>query len=101
MFETFGDEVAHPLQIGRPAWSRAEVVEVDDEGIVVRAKGSLKLELGLEENPSFWYEEEEPSVPYDKRVCSRKRRLSSSKIRTGKRRGKPRRAVKTATTGNC
>lgn len=41
VFVAIGDETASPLLVKQPARSRAEVLELDDEGNVVRSKATI------------------------------------------------------------
>lgn len=60
VFAIFGDKTAPPLQFERPAKSREEVAQPDEEGDVLRAKASSGVELCLKEGPLLVYGEKEP-----------------------------------------
>lgn len=65
--------------------SRGEIVELDDEGIVMRVSASYGIELCRGEDAFAVYGEEKPSVPKVHKVGSgRKKKLYSSVILTRK-----------------
>lgn len=47
MYETYGNETVHLLEMEGPATRRAEVVKIHGEKIAVLAKPSFRVELGL------------------------------------------------------
>lgn len=49
------DENASPLQIERSATARAEIVELEDEGVFLLGESSSGVELYLEKGPSHVY----------------------------------------------
>lgn len=63
VLETFEEEITHPLQIERPARSPPEVVELDNEGNVVRGEASPGVQLCLKEGPSPVCEGVQPPTP--------------------------------------
>lgn len=80
VFAAPGDKSAHPLYVGRPSRSCAEVVDLDDAKLALRAKVSSGVELFLEEGPCLAYRGEELAVPKARMVRSQKRKPLSSMI---------------------
>lgn len=52
---TLDNGTAYRLEIGRPAMFCAEVLELNDEGNVLRAEPSSGVKLYLEKSPSLCY----------------------------------------------
>lgn len=92
----FEDQSSHFLQIKRPTWSRAMVVELNDEKDDVGGEASSGVRLCLEKSPFLLYGEDEPPVKNVKEAGSEKKKLSSSIRLIGNRREKRRRAVEAA-----
>lgn len=78
MFEALEGDTAHLLQIERPATSRADLVEFDNEEIMVRAEASSRVKLCVEGDPSLAYGKK-PRLPEHEEVGARKRKLSLSR----------------------
>lgn len=85
VFATYGVEADHPLQTERPAMSRAEVVDLNIEKIILRVETSSGVELCRKKSPYFVYGEGKPPIPKYKEVDSKKRKSSSSITMIGKK----------------
>lgn len=73
VFATHGDPAGHPMQVARPAMSRAEIVDLDDERSVVRAEASSVVQLCLEDGTSIVYGEGRPPVLKGEEMASKKK----------------------------
>lgn len=91
-----GDEIAHRLEVKRSATSRAKVVKLDGKRSFVREKAFSRVNLCLEKGTGPVYRGGSPPVPEVKEMASKNSELSSSIKSIGKRREKPRRAVREA-----
>lgn len=87
-FRLLGNTIGSPLQVDQPATPLLEVVELDGERGVVPGEASSGFELCLDKSLSLVYGEDEPPVPNAKKVDSKNRRPSSSKISIGKKKRK-------------